>query len=62
MILHSGETNFRDNENLVDAILLGTKRIGHGFDLLRHPELEKIVIEKEICLECCPLSNMILGY
>lgn len=61
-LLHAGETNYRKNDNLYDAILLGTKRIGHGFDIMRHPLLEKMCIDKEICLECCPLSNMILGY
>jgi adenosine deaminase CECR1 len=28
---HCGETHDRTNENLFDAVLLGTKRIGHGF-------------------------------
>jgi adenosine deaminase CECR1 len=28
---HCGETHDRLNENLFDAILLKTKRIGHGF-------------------------------
>jgi len=30
---HCGETQDRTNENLFDAILLNTKRIGHGFQL-----------------------------
>jgi adenosine deaminase CECR1 len=30
---HCGETHARDCKNLQDAILLGTKRIGHGFQL-----------------------------
>lgn len=28
---HCGETHDRSNENLFDAVLLETKRIGHGF-------------------------------
>ena len=60
--LHCGETNERDHKQLYDAILLDTKRIGHGFHLAYHPELQKIVKEKEICIECCPVSNFVLGY
>ena len=36
---HCGETHDRTNENLFDAVLLGTKRIGHGFQLFLHPHL-----------------------
>lgn len=39
VILHAGESVERGNNNLVDAILLGTKRIGHGFALAKHPHL-----------------------
>lgn len=28
---HCGETHDRSNQNLFDAVLLGTKRLGHGF-------------------------------
>ena len=31
MYLHAGETLSNKSKNLHDAILLGTKRIGHGF-------------------------------
>lgn len=41
---------------------MGTKRIGHGFHLAYHPELQKIVKERGICIECCPVSNFVLGY
>jgi len=62
VILHCGESNSKDNHQLYDAIMLGTKRIGHGFRLAYHPELMEIVKEKEICIECCPVSNYVLGY
>ena len=43
LYLHSGESYKRSNTELYDAILLGTKRIGHGTGLLMHPDLiEKV--------------------
>lgn len=59
---HSGETHDRNCKNLHDSIMLGTKRIGHGFQLMLFPYLQDLVKEKDICIECCPLSNMVLGY
>ena len=60
--LLAGETCYRENDNLVDAIILGTKRIGHGFYLAQHPHLIELVKQKQICIECCPVSNYVLGY
>lgn len=48
---HSGESSSRYNENLYDAILLGTKRIGHGIGLVLHPKLIQMVKEKQIGYE-----------
>lgn len=62
VILHCGESNDRNHKQLYDAILLDTKRIGHGFHLAYHPELMKIVKERQTCIECCPVSNFVLGY
>ena len=62
LYLHCGETNDKSHTQLYDAILLGTKRIGHGFHLAFHPDLMKLVKEKDICIECCPVSNFVLGY
>ena len=63
LFLHAGETlgdgNGTDN-NLYDAILLGAKRIGHGFSMYKHPLLMKLAKEKGVCMECCPISNEIL--
>ncbi|KAL2817423.1 hypothetical protein BDW59DRAFT_175471 [Aspergillus cavernicola] len=46
--------------NLVDAILLGSRRIGHGFSLYKHPLLIKLVKEKKILIEICPISHEVL--
>jgi adenosine deaminase CECR1 len=62
VFLHAGESCSRFNENLYDALMIGTKRIGHGFAILNHPYLTDQVKEKDICLEVCPVSNLILGY
>lgn len=62
LYLHDGESNWASTANLYDAILLGTKRIGHGFNLFRFPNLIELVKEKNICVEVSPLSNQILGY
>ncbi|KAJ5769889.1 uncharacterized protein N7511_001940 [Penicillium nucicola] len=48
------------DHNLFDAILLGTRRIGHGFSLYKHPLLIDLVKEKKILVECCPISNEVL--
>jgi adenosine deaminase CECR1 len=37
--LHCGETHDRNNQNIYDAVLLGTRRLGHGFQLFLHPHL-----------------------
>lgn len=60
---HAGETNGYGSEadlNLVDAVLLNSRRIGHGYSLYKHPILWKMVKKKGIALEICPLSNQIL--
>lgn len=60
---HAGETlgdGDSVDENLFDAILLGTRRIGHGFSLYKHPLLMDMVREKKILIESCPVSNEVL--
>ena len=60
--LHSGESNWTENENVLDAILLDSRRIGHGLALFKHPLLMQIVKEQSIAIEVCPISNQVLGY
>lgn len=59
---HAGETDEfgRSDLNLVDAVLLNSTRIGHGFALTKHPELMKMVKSKNIAIELCPISNQVL--
>jgi len=59
---HDGESTLPSNNNLIDAVMLNTRRIEHGINLFRFPLLELAVKEKQIALEVCPLSNQILGY
>ncbi|CAH2093626.1 unnamed protein product [Euphydryas editha] len=61
---HAGETNWYGtltDENLVDAILLGAKRIGHAYGITKHPLLMREVIEKDIALEVNVISNTVLS-
>jgi adenosine deaminase CECR1 len=60
--LHSGESNWADNGNLYDALLLGAPRIGHALALIRHPLLLQQVRARDIAIEVCPVSNQILGF
>lgn len=64
--LHAGETGNVgtevDYENLVDALLLGTKRIGHGFAIGKWlGSIGTWVKDHEVALEVCPISNQVLG-
>lgn len=60
---HAGETlgdGDSTDSNLFDAILLGTRRIGHAYSLFKHPLLIDMVKEKKILVESCPISNEVL--
>lgn len=59
---HAGETHDMSVTNLHDAVCLNAKRVGHGFQLSLFPNLIQEVIKRDICVEVCPLSNMVLGY
>ncbi|RDA85481.1 hypothetical protein CP532_0013 [Ophiocordyceps camponoti-leonardi (nom. inval.)] len=63
-LFHCGETlemGTETDENLVDALLLGAKRIGHGFALPRHPKIMELMKARGVCVELCPISNEVLG-
>ena len=62
LYLHDGESDWVSSQNLYDAVLLNSKRIGHGFNLFRFPNLLEQVRDREICLEVNPISNQVLGF
>lgn len=63
LFVHAGETAIVGGEadmNLIDAVLLGTSRIGHGYALAHHAALRSEVKRRGIGVEVCPLSNQVL--
>ncbi|OAL05367.1 Metallo-dependent hydrolase [Phaeosphaeriaceae sp. SRC1lsM3a] len=63
-LLDTGGSSDPSNSNLYDAVILGSKRIGHGFALMKHPLLvekfKKTARSEGICVELCPISNELL--
>jgi adenosine deaminase CECR1 len=63
-LLDTGGSSDPQNSNLYDAVVLESKRIGHGFALMKHPHLvekfKKTATSKGICIELCPISNELL--
>ncbi|XP_055700997.1 adenosine deaminase AGSA [Phlebotomus papatasi] len=59
---HSGETNWNGltDINLIDAVLLGSKRLGHGYAIFKHTKVLKMVKREKIAIEVCPISNQVL--
>ena len=62
VIMHAGESVDTANRNVEHALDLGIRRIGHGMNLYRYPEVESRVKADGVMLEVCPLSNQLLGY
>jgi|SRR5690242_2421441 len=66
-LLDTGGSTDPKNSNLYDAALLKSKRIGHGFALMKHPHLVEEYYKRKddepgsgICVELCPISNELL--
>ncbi len=63
ILLHAGESIRPDApNNILEAYLMGAKRIGHGLNLFRYPALLDAIIDADICIEVCPVSNQSLRY
>ncbi|KAF2031189.1 Metallo-dependent hydrolase [Setomelanomma holmii] len=63
-LLDTGGSSDPHNSNLYDAVVLNSKRIGHGYSLMKHPHLTEAFKKKGnspgICIELCPISNELL--
>jgi adenosine deaminase CECR1 len=62
LFFHDGETDWADNDDVVDALLMGSRRIGHGFNVYAYPYVERQLRSHKVALEVCPISNQILRY
>ncbi|KAI1380431.1 Metallo-dependent hydrolase [Hypoxylon crocopeplum] len=60
-LFHCGETPDDLEGNLQCALDLDAKRVGHGYALPEKPEIMKQMKAKNVCVEACPISNMVLG-
>ncbi len=48
---------------IVEAIeVLGAKRIGHGTSLMADADARALVVERQVGIECCPVSNVKMGF
>lgn len=59
-LLDTGGSRLLENSNLYEAVTLNSKRIGHGYSLVKHPLLIEEFKRKNICIELCPISNELL--
>jgi aminodeoxyfutalosine deaminase len=56
---HAGETG--GPESVWGALNIGAERIGHGLSIIRDPELQEVLAQKQIAVEVCVSSNLRTG-
>lgn len=54
--IHAGECG--SVQNILNSVEAGAERIGHGIAMAGHPEVQKLLRDKRIGVELCPLSNL----
>ena len=54
--IHDGECG--NVQNILDSVEAGALRIGHGIAMRGNSEVQKMIREKGIGVEMCPISNL----
>jgi len=53
--IHAGECG--SVQSVLDAVEMGAKRIGHGIAMMGNLEVQKVLANKRVGVEMCPISN-----